>query len=165
MRYNQAPLTCGAFANGEVEDYTLKVKCNMVTTTTEGGNGSLRNVCACVPNGEPVLFSPALNGQIIQLTTGPIVSNGMLKWMATSGSNIEIKAVGISRILSVPVGKSAEIQNLKLMGGTATMGSAIDNAGTLILRDCIVHPSPGMTNTVIYNSGSLSMFGMTMIQF
>src|SRR4029453_16601995 len=44
MRYNSAPPSCGAYPFGEVEDYGVNIRCNMVTTTTDSGNGSLRNV-------------------------------------------------------------------------------------------------------------------------
>ncbi len=165
MRYNQAPAACDAFAFGEVEDYTLNIRCNMVTTTSDSGNGSLRNVSNCVSAGEDVLFAPSLNGQIINVTAGSITCNGQWKWMAAAGSNIEIKASGVSRILSIPAGKSVEIQNLKLVGGTATNGSAIDNAGTLTLRDCDVHRAVGSNASPIRNTGMMHILGVCDIRF
>lgn len=167
MRYNTSswPSSCGTYERGEVEDYMLNIKCNLVTTTSDSGNGSLRSVSGCVADGEPVLFASSLNNQTINVTNGPITCDGNWKWMANAGSNIEIKAGNISRILSVPAGTSMEIQNLELTGGTATSGSAIDNDGALILRDCMVHPATGTNWPPIHNSGTIQMFGACIIQY
>lgn len=165
MRYNQAPPYCDAFSNGEVEDYTLKVKCNLVTSTSDSGNGSLRNVSTCVNDGEDVLFAPSLNNQTINVTLGQIISDGIWKWMATAGTNITIQAVGINRILKIPVGFSADIQNLKFIGGTATDGSAIDNAGALILRDCDVRPALNSGSIPLRNTGNMNLFGNSYIRY
>jgi hypothetical protein len=81
--------------------------------------------------------------------------------MAGVGTNITIKAAGITRLLSIPVGKSAEIQNLILVGGTTSTGSTIDNAGSLILRDCHIKPATGSNAIPLRNNGTLSVFGLT----
>lgn len=137
----------------------LNVKCNLVTTTSDSGNGSLRNVSACVADGEPVLFASSLNGQIINVTASPITCDGQWIWMANPGTNIEIRAGNISRILSIPTGTSADIQNLKLTGGTASLGSAIFNDGTLILKDSDVHKATGSNTTPVHNSGTMQVIG------
>ena len=116
-------------------------------------------------DGDPVLFAPSLNNQTISVTSAQIVSDGTWKWMATAGSNITIQATGINRILRIPAGTSAEIQNLKMIGGTATDGSAIDNLGTLILRDCIIRPATGSGSIPIRNTGSFSIYGACDISY
>lgn len=166
MRYNATPASsCGTYENGEVEDYALNIKCNLVTSTSDSGNGSLRSVATCVSDGEDVLFAPSLNNQTISVTQSQIVADGVWKWMATAGSNITIQAVGINRILSIPAGFSAEIQNLKFVGGTATNGSAIDNAGSLILRDCDVRPALNSGTVPLRNTGSTNLYGNTYIRY
>jgi len=165
MSHDAITSSCGTFGNGEVEDYKLKLKCNLVTSTTDSGNGSLRNVSICADDGENILFSPTLNGQIITVTAGPITVDGIWKWMPAQGTNIQIKAgAGITRILSVPVGKSAEIQYLNLVGGTASLGNAIENFGTLILRGCELHPAVGSTNPPLRNAGTTTIIGTTNIK-
>ena len=166
MSHTAITSSCGTFNNGEVEDYKLKLKCNLVTSTSDSGNGSLRNVSTCADDGENILFAPGLNGQTINVTAGPITVDGIWKWMPAQGTNIQIKAgAAVSRILSVPVGKSAEIQYLNLVGGTASQGSAIENLGTLILRSCEIHPAVGSSNPPIKNSGTATIFGTTNVKF
>ena len=158
--------SCGTFTNGEVEDYKLKLKCNLVTSTLDTGNGSLRNVSTCADDGEDILFAPTLNGQVINVTSGPITVDGIWKWMPASGTNITIKAgAGVSRILSVPIGKSAELQYLKMIGGTASLGNAIENFGTLLLRSCELYPPTGSQNSPFRNGGSATIQGTTNIKF
>ncbi len=161
MRYNQAPLSCGAYGYGEVEDYSVNIRCNMVTTTADSGNGSLRNVSMCADDYENVLFAPALNGQTILVTIGPIAVDGQWKWMANAGTNITVKASGITRLLSIPVGKSAEIQYLTMIGGTTSTGSTIDNSGNLTLRYCHIKPATGSSAIPLRNKGVMNVYGLT----
>lgn len=161
MRYNATPSSsCGTYANGEVEDYALNIRCNMVTSTLDNtGNGTLRNVSVCADDGEDILFSSSLNNQILLINSTQLTVDGQWKWMATAGSNIEIKANTATRVLNIPAGKNMEIQNLKITGGTATEGSAIDNLGTLTLRDTKLYRATG-TNTALRNRGPLTVFGI-----
>ncbi len=159
MRYNAAPLACDAFAFGEVEDYTVNIRCNMVTVATDGGNGSLRNVSMCADDNEPVLFASSLNNQTILITAGPIVADGSWKWMPTAGSNITIKAEGTTSVLTIPIGKTVEMQNALLIGGTAASGSVIDNNGTLILRETDLQRAVGSSSIPLENNGTITIQG------
>jgi hypothetical protein len=136
----------------------------VTSTLDDTGNGTLRNVSECVDDGENVLFASALNNQILSVTGSQITASGVLKWMATSGSNIEIKSTGSNRILNIPAGNSAEVQYLKFTGGALANGSAISNSGTLILRDCDVHRSTG-TGTALRNLGTMHIYGLCDIKF
>lgn len=166
MRYNDTPeSSCGTYDNGEVEDYALNIRCNLVTSLLDdSGNGTLRNVSMCVDDGENIVFATALNNQIININNTPITVDGIWKWMPPAGSNIQIKAGAIPRLMLVPVGKSIEIQNLKLYGGNATLGSAIDNAGTLILRDTNVYPAAGSDAITVRNKGIVNIYGLCNIR-
>jgi len=166
MRYNVTPGTsCETFDYGEVEDYAINIRCNLVNSTADdSGNGTLRNVCACVDNGENIMFASTLNNLIINVNNNPLVVAGTWKWMPPAGSNIQLKAGNISRLLTVPVGKSIEIQNLKMYGGTATDGSTIDNAGTVTLRDTNVYPAAGSSSIPVRNTGTMNIFGLCNIR-
>lgn len=164
MKRNGTPSTCEVFDYGEVEDYTVSIRCNMVTVTTEAGNGSLRNVSMCADDNEPILFAPTLNNQTISLTTGPLVADGQWKWMPNINTNITIQASGVSRVLSIPVGKKVEMQNLILKGGTATSANVIDNDGTLILRNTTLQRAAGSSSNVLENSGPFTIEGTSQIK-
>nr|MDQ3017219.1 GEVED domain-containing protein [Bacteroidota bacterium] len=159
MRYNLAPPFCDAFDYGEVEDYSINIRCNMVTSLDESTNGSLRNVSMCADDNESILFSPSLNNQTILVSSAPLTSDGIWKWMADPGTNIRIQASSITRLLSIPVSKSVEMQNLELIGGTATDGSTIDNLGTLILRNSNVIRAIGSSSIPLRNKGLMTVQG------
>ncbi|MGB4846544.1 MAG: GEVED domain-containing protein [Saprospiraceae bacterium] len=165
IRFNAVPLSCGSYDFGEVEDYSVLIKCNMVTSALDdSGNGTLRNVSICADDNENILFAPALNNQTINISAGPIIVDGLWKWMPDPGTNITIKAgPTVSRLLSIPISKSAEIQYLTLIGGNTSPGSAIDNAGTLILRNSVVKPATSSSTIPIRNTGVMNVFGPTNI--
>lgn len=165
MRYNQAPPFCDAYSFGEVEDYSLNIRCNMVTSLDETTNGSLRNVSTCADDNESILFAPALNNQTIIVSGTPLTSDGLWKWMPDPGTNIKIQANGISRLLSIPATRSVEMQNLELIGGTATDGSTIDNSGSLILRNSKVRRAIGSSSIPLRNKGDLTVQGNSDVRF
>jgi hypothetical protein len=160
MNHNSLPSSCGTFNFGEVEDYAIDIKCNLVTSTLDdNGNGTLRKVSECVEIGEDVLFDASLNGATLLVTSEQIWVEDNWRWIAAEGSNIEIKANGINRVLKIPEGTTMEIQNLKFVGGSASNGSAIDNLGNLTLRDCEVRRAVGSDSNPLRNRGMLNVYG------
>lgn len=160
MRFGGFPTSsCGSFANGEVEDYAVSIRCNLVTATADSGNGSLRNVTNCADDNEEILFAPTLNNQTINITAGQLIADGQWKWMPGTNTNITIMAQGVDRVLTIPQGKTVEIHNLTIVGGTATTGSAIDNAGTLIMRDTDVQRATGSGSVPLRNTGAINIQG------
>ena len=158
-RPSGAPGPCDLFSYGEVEDYTVNIRCNLVTTTLDSGAGSLRNVSMCADDNESILFAPALNNQTILVTGTSLNADGMWKWMPGTNTNISIRAEGINRVLSIPAGRKVEMQNLVLIGGTAPNGSAIDVDGTLILRNTDLQRPPGSTSRTLRNEGIVTIQG------
>jgi|GEM_PF-7014106 len=158
------PMPCDAFWIGEVEDYLVNIKCNLVTSTNEEGNGSLRYVANCVDRGEAVLFSPVLDNEIIQITNSPIEVIDNWKWKADSSLNITITSENILRAINIPAYKSLEIEKLKIYGGMANQGSVIENNGILILRNCGLYATYTSDNVTLLNYGILKILGNCLIK-
>ncbi len=160
------PTSCELLAYGEVEDYNVSIRCNLVNTTADdNSNGSLRSVSFCADDNESILFAPTLNDGTINITQGPITCDGQWKWMADAGTNIKIKAAAnVQRVLTVPVQRSVEIQNLEIIGGIASFGSAIDNLGVLTLRNVKLTRAVGTTTIPLQNKGSTFIQGTSYLK-
>ncbi|MEO5905101.1 MAG: GEVED domain-containing protein, partial [Saprospiraceae bacterium] len=165
MERDGFPTSCELLAYGEVEDYTVSIRCNLVTTTADdNSNGSLRSVSFCADDNESILFASSLNNGIINITQGPITCDGLWRWMANSGTNIKIKAgANVQRVLSIPLQRSVEIQNLEIIGGIAAFGSAIDNLGVLTLRDAKLTRA-GTSTIPLQNAGSAFIQGTSYLK-
>jgi hypothetical protein len=155
---------CDIFYFGEVEDYLVDIRCNLVTTTTDSGSGSLRSVANCVDEGEYVLFSPILNDQIIEITNGPINVQNNWMWKADSLSNITISAENTSRVLFIPVDKSLKLDNLNFIGGTLSNGCVLENRGNLTLINCSMESINSSNISTLLNNGILTVYGFCSIE-
>ena len=162
MKYNGAPTPCETFQYGEVEDYTVRIVegqgCdNMVTNTLSSGPGSFNEALGCVQAGDTIFFSPAVSFSTIDLTQGSIMVNMPLTLIAAPGNQVTLRGLQVDRLFSVGPSGSLKVDGLHLVSGTAPTGSFIQNQGTTILQDVVVHPNPNLPTgaVLIQNTGTL----------
>lgn len=111
----------------------------VVTTIADAGTGSLRAAVAGAPDGTQITFDPALNGQVITLTSAPIVIATALTITGNGASNTRISGANARRLFEVSSSAAGgtAIRNLTLASGNAGnagSGGAILNTGVLRLE-------------------------------
>jgi|GEM_PF-1058246 len=160
MKYNAFSDPCDVFPYGEVEEYTLRVRCDVVANTNDSGGGSLREALSCVGVGDIVYFSDALQGQTITLTSVPISINRDVSILADPTIDISISGVSVSKVFQVLGGNIVMMHGLNIVGGTSSLGNGIDNAGNLILRDMSLSQHAGNSGaTLLHNQGQVTLEG------
>lgn len=113
----------------------------LVTNVSDSGTGSLRLAISGAANGDIVTFDPALNGQTITLTNGPLsLPAGIALTIQGNGAtNTRVSGGNVTRILVVPAvnGSTLVLRDLTLAqgnAGNAGSGGAILNRGSLTLE-------------------------------
>jgi hypothetical protein len=164
MRYGGYSTPCQTFEWGEVEDYTVHIHCNLVSTTTDAGVGSLPWAVDCVSSGETITFKSTLNGQTILLEDFYPIIDSPMSIVTTQASNIKVHGLTTQKVFKINAGVTASISGLDIIAGTASEGSAIDNLGTLSLTNIEITPHVGLNNAkLIKNTGILTLHGNCMI--
>jgi hypothetical protein len=139
-----------------------------VTTTTDGGPGSLRQAITCansnglddviiVPAGQYTLTGIANEdanaGGDLDLTE----ANHSLTIRGAGADQTIIDAAGIDRGVHVLKNVIAVLEGLSITGGSATSGGGVSNAGQLTLNDATVRNNTAATGGGISNTGQLTL--------
>jgi hypothetical protein len=140
-----------------------------VLNPRENGPGSLRATIAAARSGDQIVFSPALNGQTITLTSGELLLNKNLTITGPGAGLLTISGNQASRVFEVAGSATDFISGLTITSGRATpAGGGILNAGTLTLSNAtvsgnLVHGGGGDLDFGggIYNSGTLTVQSST----
>lgn len=125
----------------------------LVVNTNDSGVGSLRKAIECAENGDTIFFAPAVIGQVIQLTSGPIQINKNIHII--QGPTTEVQVSTTTRCMQVNSGMT-ELKYVKLIAGCQPniYGTAIKNYGDMLLDHVtIVEDSSG-------NCGAASVFNL-----
>jgi hypothetical protein len=110
-----------------------------VANTADGGAGSLRQLLAAVPAGGTIAFAPALAGQTIVLTSGPLVIAKNVSIDASAAPGLTLSGGGADRVLIVNAGAAATVRHLVVANGFGfDLAGGILNNGSLTLEDCVV---------------------------
>ena len=110
-----------------------------VTTAADSGPGSLRQLLAGLPAGGSVRFAPALAGQTIVLTSGPLVLSKDVTIDASDAPGIVLSGNGADRVFIVDAGTTASLRRLTVANGFGfDLAGGILNNGSLTLDECIV---------------------------
>jgi Bacterial Ig-like domain (group 3)/Bacterial Ig domain/Calx-beta domain len=105
----------------------------IVTTTADGGAGSLREALSNVCSGDTITFNIAGAGpHTITLTSGELLVDQNVTVNNNSGESITVSGNNLSRVFNVDTGITAAIIGLTISGGNATGdGAGISNNGDL----------------------------------
>src|SRR5262249_52931656 len=105
-----------------------------VTSSAGGGSGSLRKAVGSVWVGGTVNFAPALAGQTITLTSGPLTLGKNVTIDGAGAPGLTISGGGSVRVIEVSAGTTATVRNLKLANGYGyQLAGGVLNNGKLTL--------------------------------
>jgi predicted outer membrane repeat protein len=129
-----------------------------VTSTADGGAGSLRQAIADVCDGETIDFAAGLANQTIVLTSAELsitrtvtITNPNAPGLAVSGNNAR-------RVFNIQSSGVATLSQLSVVSGTADFGGGINNYGTLTVRaSSLAGNSSANYGGGIFNMGSLTV--------
>jgi hypothetical protein len=165
MRWNSYSAPCQVFGYGEVEDYSLRVRCNHVSQTDDTGVGSLPWALGCAAPGETITFAEGLQGDTIELENFSAVISTPVSLVAQPDDDIWIKGVSVQNAFRVESGVEATISGIHIIAGIANEGSGILNQGTLTLENVQILRHPGLpTGMTLKNTGTLYMSGACQIE-
>ena len=126
-----------------------------VTSPADDGPGSLRQVMADADSGTVIDFDAGLNGQVIRLETGSIVTGRKITIDASElPAGITISGDNRSRVFFVTQTGRLELKNLTIADGLAvSLGGGILNQGYLKLDRCRVTKNSSLWGGGIWNEG------------
>ena len=106
--------------------------------TNDNGPGSLRRA---IGYGGTITFDPGLDGDTIELTSGPLVAYlyDVIIDASELGNGIRISGLSASRVFEVDEGIDVKMINLTISDGYALQGAGIfNNGGAVTLENCTV---------------------------
>lgn len=117
-----------------LEDRTVPTTLT-VLNNLDSGPGSLRAVLAGAANGATITFAGSLSGNTITLTSGAIDIAANVTIVGPGAASLTVSGHNHSAIFDIAAGATVSVSGLTFTHGLATSGGAIDNAGTLTLRN------------------------------
>jgi len=160
MKYNSFSGSCDVFTYGEVEEYTVRIRCDVVTSTDDSGAGTMRDALSCVASGDTIYFGASLQGQTITISSTPISINKNVVFLADPAEDISVSGQSVSKVFEISAGNNVVLQGLSIIGGTSSMGNGIDNSGNLVLRDVSLRQHAGDSGaTLLHNQGQVTLEG------
>lgn len=128
----------------KLDQLRLKLSCPdevTVTSTADGGAGSLREALGSVCRGGTVRFDPALAGQTITLGN-ELTARGDVTLEGAGAPGLALSGADTARVLVVEAGASATLRDLTIRDGYGfQLGGAIIVNGQLLLERVTVEGS------------------------
>src|ERR1051325_3843522 len=137
----------------------------VVSSSNDSGPGSLRQALATANNGDTIQFDPALNGQIISITSSEltvasnVTINGPGPSLLTIARSEQAPPFGVFHIMP---GAIVSIVGLTITGGSTEQAFSTDGGGilndqaTLSVNNCIIHHN---TDNGAYGGGGIASIG------
>jgi predicted outer membrane repeat protein len=112
------------------------------------------------------VFSPLLNGQTIDLTSGELAINTSLDIEGPGAANLAISGQNTSQVFSIAAGTTDTLDGLTIENGQDFHGGGIANAGALTVSNCLLtgNAVSGFSSTggAIFNTGTLTVTNCTL---
>jgi hypothetical protein len=123
-----------------IRDLSCDPSCSIIVTNiNDAGIGSLRKAIECARDGDTIQFAPAVIGQVINITSGPILIN---------------KSINILQDISTVVQVGGSVRSFQINNGTTTLNHI------KLYAEC----HPWFQGTAIRNYGHLVMDTVTIVQ-
>jgi hypothetical protein len=147
--------TCSAVASA--------VLCTtVVTSRADSGVGSLRQILADASPGDTVVFGPEVTGQTIQLASQLRISKDVTIDAQANNAQIIIDGGSTTGLVKIDAGATVTLVGVHLAHGSAFNGAAIENAGTLIVRDSSITASNAtVSGAALLNNGTAIIVNST----
>ncbi len=111
----------------------------IVTNLNDSGDGSLRQALEDIAIGGTITFDPALVGDTIILTSGPLVPSTSVTIDAADAPGITLDGGGTNRVFEVGVGVTVNLSQLTITNGYGWhLAGGILNNGTLNMTDTVI---------------------------
>jgi len=125
----------------------------VVVNNADSGAGSLRAAIGSASPGDVITFAGGLRGQTITLASPLLVGTSLtIRGFPQGGPTIS--GNGATEDFQISAGVSVNLTGLKITGGNAARGGAIDNAGNLMIRSSVL-----MNNQAVGNASTPGMGG------
>lgn len=110
--------------------------CGIVTNINDVGPGSLRQVISCVSSGDTVFFDPSLTEMPILILSDKLLVDKDITIYGDPSLSIIVSNDNplIPSLFEIEEGHIVTFENIKLIGGSADLGSCILNKGDLTLK-------------------------------
>jgi hypothetical protein len=133
----------------------------IVMNNQELGNGSFLDVIDCAESGDTITFDSSVNNTIISFAVQNAIISKDLYIIANPASNITIYGNNMSQTFLIESGFNVHIEGLKILSGNGIFGRAIENEGSLTIKNCdIIDTQGGNLENLIFNKGSLTIKGI-----
>ncbi|TYQ23867.1 DUF4347 domain-containing protein [Pseudanabaena sp. UWO310] len=118
-----------AFDSKATNAYQYALATNTVTNVSDSGTGSLRDAIAIALNGDAIAFDPAINGQIIYLTSGALIFANSLAINGNGKTNTVIDGSlnGNNGIFYITGSPTVSFNDLTIQNGNSLASGAIVN--------------------------------------
>lgn len=114
----------------------------IVSTSQDSGNGSLRQAIADVSGGGEISFAPTLGGQTIVLTSELIIGKSLTINATGLATGLTLSGGGARRLIQIGTGHTVTLRGLTFSGGNGTgavqggFGGALFSSGTTTVDRC-----------------------------
>ncbi len=136
----------------------------VVQNTAGSGQGSLLHAINCASTGDTISFSSVLQGDTIFITDYALYLNKNLNIIAETQDSIFILCHGLEQTFIVE-SSNVLIEGLHIISCNGSLNHAINNQGSLTLRNVQVYDDDGSSDSIlIQNLGNLIIEGTTSLK-